>query len=81
MPRRATVQVTIRPDGRLSRKDAAVYLGLSAKTLAEWKRKGLGPRDVKVGGRSFYDVRELDRFIRGNGGGQSQMNLVDRVAP
>lgn len=63
MPRRATVQVTIRPDGRLSRNHAGAYLGVSPKTLAEWQRKGMGPPSVKVGGRRYYDVRQLDRFV------------------
>jgi predicted DNA-binding transcriptional regulator AlpA len=63
MPRRSTVRLTVHPDGRVSRAEAAKYLGLSAKTLAERKRKGLAPHDVKVGGRSFYYLQELDRFI------------------
>jgi len=63
MPRRSTVAITVHPDGRVSRRCAAAYLGLSAKTLAERKRKGLSPRDVMVGGRSFYYLQELDRFV------------------
>lgn len=63
MPRRATISIVVHPDGRVSRKDAAAYLGLSAKTLAERQRKGFGPRSVKVGGRRFYYLQELDLFI------------------
>jgi hypothetical protein len=63
MPRRATIQITVHPDGRVSRKDAAEYLGLSAKTLAERQRKGLRPHSVKVGGRRFYFLQELDSFV------------------
>lgn len=55
--------MTVHPDGRVSRSDAARYLGLSPKTLAERKGKGLPPYDVKVGGRVFYYLQELDRFI------------------
>ncbi|USU13435.1 helix-turn-helix domain-containing protein [Sphingomonadaceae bacterium OTU29THOMA1] len=47
----------------MSRSDAAAYLGLSTKTLAERQRKGLQPASVKVGGRRFYFLQELDRFI------------------
>lgn len=63
MPSRSTVRITVHPDGRVSRSDAAAYLGLSAKTLAERQRKGLPPASVKVGGRRFYFLQELDRFI------------------
>lgn len=63
MPRRSNVSVRILPDGRLSRACASLYLGLSAKSLAERHRKGLPPISIKVGGRRFYYVQELDRFI------------------
>jgi predicted site-specific integrase-resolvase len=49
--------------GRLTRKDAATYLGLSVSTLADWHRKGIGPDSVKVGGRRFYRVDALTAFI------------------
>ena len=56
-------RVRILPDGRLTRRDAAIYLGVAAKTLAMWALNGKGPRSVKVGGRRFYFKDELDRFI------------------
>lgn len=59
--RKIVVHVT--PDGRLSRADAARYLGLSVKALAERKRRGLRPFDLMVGSRSFYRLSELDAFI------------------
>ena len=31
------------PDGRISSADAATYLGLSTKTLANWRVLGRGP--------------------------------------
>jgi hypothetical protein len=52
------------PDGRLSRKAAAHYLGHQPKTLASWYAMGKGPRSVKVGGRRFYFKEDLDVFIR-----------------
>ena len=58
------VRVRVLPDGRLSRQDAAKYLGLNAKTLAMWGLAGKGPRSIKLGGRRFYFRAELDRFIR-----------------
>ncbi|RZK29221.1 MAG: DNA-binding protein [Hymenobacter sp.] len=65
MPSRSTIRITVHPDGRVSRIDAAAYLGLSAKTLAERQGRGLPPASVKVGGRRFYYLQELDRFIGG----------------
>lgn len=49
--------------GRLTRQEAAEYLGLKASTLADWHRRGVGPGSVKVGGRRFYRVGALDAFI------------------
>lgn len=49
--------------GRLTRQDAANYLGLAVSTLADWHRKGLGPDSVKVGGRRFYRVDALNAYI------------------
>ena len=60
------LRIRILPDGRLSRKDAAAYLGLSAKTLATWAMTGRGPQGRKVGGRVFYRRDELDQFISGD---------------
>lgn len=58
------VAVRILPDGRMTRKDAAKYLGYSEKTLAMWKMNGKGPRWVQVGGRIFHYKPDLDDFIR-----------------
>ena len=59
------VRVRILPDGRMSRRDAARYLGWAEKTLAMRALKGLPPDGVKVGGRCFYFKDSLDAFIRG----------------
>lgn len=47
------VAVRATPDGRLTRRDAAKFLGLDEGTLANWKSRGVGPRQLKVGGRVF----------------------------
>jgi len=65
MPSRSTVKIIVCPDGRVSRADTAKYLGCSVKNLAERHRRGLPPASVKVGGRRFYYLQELDRFIGG----------------
>ena len=59
------VRVRVTPDGRLTRKDAARYLGHSEKTLAMWASRGEGPKSVRVGGRIFYFKVDLDQFIGG----------------
>lgn len=61
-----TVRVRILPDGRMTRRDAAAYVGAAEKTLAMWALKGKGPRSVKVGGRRFYYKGDLDAFIEGD---------------
>ena len=58
-----SITVRVLPDGRLSREDAARYLGLKSKTLSMWALKGKGPKPTRVGGRVFYYKEELDRFI------------------
>ncbi len=60
------VRVRVLPDERLSRKDAAAYLGLKPKTLAMWAVEGKGPKSVRVGGRRFYYKAALDAFIQGD---------------
>ncbi len=59
------VRVRVLPDGRLTRKDSAKYLGRAEKTLAMWAMEGKGPPSVLVGGRRFYFKNDLDAFIRG----------------
>jgi hypothetical protein len=58
-----TTRVFVHPDGRMDRKNAALYLGCAAKTLADWATKGSGPAYVSVGGRSFYFRADLDAWI------------------
>ena len=58
------VRVRVLPDGRLSRRDAAKFLGLAPKTLAMWSMNHRGPAAVRVGGRIFYQLEELRRFTQ-----------------
>ena len=60
-----SVRVRVLPDGRMTRRDAARYIGVSAKTLAMWAVTGKGPRMAKVANRAFYYLNDLDAFIRG----------------
>ncbi|QCI95171.1 AlpA family transcriptional regulator [Novosphingobium sp. EMRT-2] len=56
------VRVRVLPDGRVSRSDAAAFLGLTPKTLADYKSRGIGPCPRKVGGRVFYRLIDLEAF-------------------
>ena len=61
------VKVRILPDGRMTRSDAAKYLGIAVKTVAMWDLEDptkLG--GIKVGGRRFYFIDRLDAVIRGD---------------
>nr|ART37118.1 D94 [uncultured bacterium] len=57
------LEVRILPDGRLDRKNAALYLGLSVKTLAMYASRRKGPRFVKRG-RVFYYKADLDCWLQ-----------------
>ena len=59
------IRVRVLPDGRVDRKNAAMALGREPKTLAEWKRLGLGPKGFLVGGRVFYWWADVQSFARG----------------
>jgi hypothetical protein len=56
------VRVRVLPDGRLDRRNAALYLGRSPKTLAMWALQGRGPppQKDKVSGRVFYLLSDLE---------------------
>lgn len=59
------VTVTVLPDGRVDRRNAARYLGLTTKTLANWQHNGYGPRSRLVGARRFYNIEDLRAFASG----------------
>jgi hypothetical protein len=54
------------PDGRMTRRDAAIYLGFAEKTLAMWSLQAKGPKSIKIAGRRFYYKTDLDAFKTGN---------------
>lgn len=59
-------KVTVLPDGRVNRKNAATFLGRQPKTLADWHSKGIGPTSRMVGGRRFYQIEDLQAFAQGS---------------
>lgn len=57
------VRVRVLPDGRMTRENAARYIGVATQTLAVWAMRGKGPPAKKVAGRNFYYRDDLDAFI------------------
>lgn len=51
------------PDGRMNPQAAALYVGLSIKTLAKKRCNGTGPKFIKCG-RIFYYKDDLDEWLR-----------------
>jgi len=62
MPVIITAKVHCLPDGRMTTANAALYLGLSVKTLACMRSQGTGPPFIKLG-RIFYWRQDLDAWI------------------
>lgn len=50
--------------GRLTRREAAAYLGLSEKTLGVWASNGRYELPYyKLGNRTLYERTDLDAFL------------------
>jgi hypothetical protein len=65
IPALTRVQCEVLPDGRMHDKEAAKYIGRKPQTLANWRARNYGPRWIRVGGRIFYYLDDVDEFIRG----------------
>lgn len=59
--------VLVTPDGRLTRHDAANYLGVAAQTFANWNTQGRGPKPLRMGRKVFYRLDDLDAFLASTG--------------
>lgn len=62
------------PDGRMSPREAAPYIGVTEGTLAVWRSTRRYPIPYyRIGNKIFYSKRDLDAFlasmVRGGGGG------------
>lgn len=55
-----TDQTANRP---ISEEDAAEYLHMKPRTLARWRREGIGPSHSMVGRKALYLVADLDVFL------------------
>ena len=43
-----------------------VVVGLSPKTMANWRSQGIGPRYHVVNGSIYYGFGEIEKFFGGN---------------
>jgi hypothetical protein len=56
-------KIRVLPDGRVPAEDTAEYLGVAPATLTQWRYNRKGPPWVRVGGRIFYFLRDLEAFV------------------
>jgi len=56
-------KVSILPNGRLTARNAALYLGIAEKTLAMYRCAGTGPRFTKIRGRVYYTLQALNNWL------------------
>ena len=53
------------PSPELGPKQAAHWLGVSVRTLEDWRARGEGPPYYKVGGGVRYSIAELEAWFVG----------------
>lgn len=51
-------------------------LSLSARTLAEWRRKGVGPEWLRAGRKILYPAEAIHRWIADAKRGSARLKLV-----
>lgn len=49
---------------KMSTRETAEILGVSVKTLRNWRALGKGPRPIRVGGKVLYREDEVARWER-----------------
>lgn len=69
------VEVVVLPDGRMDRRNAAAYVGVAEKTMAQWAVKGTGPKFIKRG-RCWYRKEALDAWLNE---GEAQSTAAARL--
>ena len=60
------MQQNIIPSVRLSERDAASFLGITQRTLQDWRLNRRGPAYIQLGRRIAYDRADLERFLADN---------------
>ena len=57
------VVVETRQQALVSAADLSELLGVEAKTLANWRCLGKGPRSIKVGRLVRYRIADVERWL------------------
>ena len=57
------VTIKVYPDGRVDTANAAKYLTLSRQTLARLRSEGTSPPFVRIHGRIFYYLEDLQAYL------------------
>ena len=55
--------INVLPDGRMKAPDVAKYIGCAVVTVY---RRLQGIKQIKLGGKVFYGIKDVDKFIRDN---------------
>lgn len=58
-----TTSLATQARDRLTVKDAAEHVGLSASTLNKMRVEGRGPRYMRLGNRVIYRRQDLDAYL------------------
>lgn len=48
---------------RLDSRQAAERLGVAPYTIKSWRRKGVGPGYIKIGGRFYYTEKQIADYL------------------
>ena len=58
-----TDTATANPSTLLTSEQAGAYLHVDARTLANWRYLGRGPRYIRSGARALYRLSDVDRWL------------------
>lgn len=47
----------------LDSREAAERLNVVPFTIKRWRREGVGPSYIKIGGRVYYTAQQIDEYI------------------
>jgi hypothetical protein len=69
-PAEALADISLKDDRLVATAEAAQLLGLTPKTLREWRCNRMGPAALKLGtgrqGRVLYRLSSLEAWVRAN---------------
>jgi len=57
------LRIRVLPDGRVDRRNAAIFLGRTVSTLADWHKHRVGPPSILINRRRFYRLEDLRAYV------------------